>query len=150
MSKSTIQGFGDTTFDLEPREVSPEVAKDLSQALVRLMVWDAQNHIWRGASGDIDGRLIISMSGVPVNVATYGTFAVGVAAQMVLPQNPNRRQVIFLNMGAVDIYIGFNAALTQFNGMLLSVGSAWDDNLYTGPYWMVSTAAGQNVRYMEF
>lgn len=150
MAKSNVDGFGRTNMGLEPMKLDPQVSEDIIQSLCRDMGFDYQNHEWRALATDLDGRLIISMSGVAINQAIGAAVNMNVAAAILLAANPNRRQVLIYNNGGLTFYLGFNNGVLAANGMPMPAGASYIDNIYTGEYWGISPGGACNVRYMEF
>ncbi len=150
MPKAVIEGFGRSNADLQPPDPSPEISGNVQQSLDRLLVYDYTAKMFRLAAGDIDGRLIISMSGVQVNNAVYGFMPIAVGAFLLKAANPNRRQILFFNNTGAIVYLGFNGLVTAANGFVFAPGAVYSDNLYTGEYWAFQALPNGDIRYMEF
>lgn len=150
MSKSVIDGFGRTDSDLEPFDPSPDISGNVQQTLDRLMIWDKANRIWRKVASDIDGRLIISMSGVSINTAQNYAVSCGVTATQLLASNPLRRKFVFFNNGAFKIFLGFTNAVSAANGFPLASGATWVEDAYNGDIWGISPSGADDIRVMDF
>ena len=150
MPHATKQGFGNTALAIEPFEPNPEVSVDIQQTLARLMIWDEANDIWRPVASDIDGRLVISMAGVSVNIAINRAAACGVAATLLLASNPQRRKFVIYNNAAILIYLGFTNGVTAVNGFPLPAGAAFVEEAYSGEIWGIAPGGPANTRIMEF
>lgn len=150
MGHSTLDGFGRTNVDVQPENLIPDISDNIQQVLDRLMVFDYNNHIWRAVAGDLDGRLIISLTGVQVNTGVVANMALVAGANLVRPANSNRRLVRFYNNGAAILYIGFTAAVVAGAAFPFVPGSIYTEDLYTGDIWMAAPIGGGSLVYMEF
>ncbi len=150
MAKSTRDGFGRTNMALEELVLDPNISDDITQTLGRIMGFNYITRQWVGLATDIDGRLVISQSGVQTNQAIAGTVNVLLTATLIRPENPNRRQILLVNNGTTMSYIGFNAGVTALLGFPLPPGSTYEDSLYTGEYWGIAITSFCNFRFMEF
>lgn len=150
MSKSTIDGFGLTDFDLTPPERDPSVDENINQTLSRLMGWDRVRHLWRGLSTDQDGRLIISMSGIQTNNARQGATVNVPGAYRVIPANPDRRLLLLFNNVGATGYLGFDASVTALTGFPFAAGAIMRDDIYTGEWWIIAPGGAGTIPWMEF
>lgn len=150
MAKSVIDGFGRTDSDIEPFDPSPDISGNVQQTLDRLMIWDVANHIWRKAASDIDGRLVISMSGVAINIAQTYAVSAGVAASIIIPGKSTRRKFAIFNNGAFKIFVGFQPGLTAINGFPFPSGATWVEDAYIGDIWAISPSGANDLRVMDF
>lgn len=151
MGHATLSGFGNTVNDIEPLKPIPDISENIQQTLTRLMLWDNVNKIWRDAASDIDGRLIISMSGVSLNQANFGVVGAAALASLIFPVNPNRREIVFENVSTTDLWIGFNNALTTVNGFRIPRGGIYSNDRYTGEYWIIALGlAPSSLAWQEF
>ena len=149
MPHVTKAGFGYTALGIEPLKPNPDVSVDVQQTLARLMIWDEANDIWRPVASDIDGRLIVSMSGVSLNVGINRAVSCAVAATLLLASNPLRRKFVLYNNGATTMYFGFTNGVTAVNGFPLSAGAVFIEEAYNGDIWGVSPGGAVNMRILE-
>lgn len=150
MPKAVIDGFGRSNADIEPLDPSPDISQNVQQTLARLMVWDYTNHQFKLVASDIDGRLIISMSGVQINTAQHGAVFPVAGAFNIRPANVNRRYLVLYNNTGNILYIGFTAGVTAANGFMFMPGTVYTDNIYTGEYWGIQPLFAGDIRFMEF
>ena len=87
------------------------------------------------------------------DTAKKGHFTATTTAKRLFANNPKRVALSIVNSSAQTIYIGFDKAVTAIGGRdpgyeLLS-GGTWDDDHYTGEYWVVVAAATSDISYIE-
>lgn len=90
------------------------------------------------------------MSNIPgVGKGKYGNMTVGVAAVQVPFNQAPRETFIISNLGTVNVYLGFDSAVTTTTGFpILPAGGTFaiDGNVSV---WLISGTAGQDVRWIE-
>ena len=81
---------------------------------------------------------------MPTLKLTIGTTAIPVL--MFAPDMVDVAKVILQNLGATDLYWGHDANVTTDNGHLLAPNGVFIDEMELEPIWMVSSAAGGDLR----
>lgn len=85
------------------------------------------------------------------NASAPATVSVGIAATQVLAARAGRKALLIQNVHAVnDLYLGFGAAPTTGNGIKLKPGESFADEVFTGQVQGIASAAGTDVRVVEF
>ncbi len=89
-------------------------------------------------------------------VARQASALVGTSAGEALGGDPERVQVLFVNLSANDIYLGFNSQVSATNGIWLGPngGSALltadeDGPMPTYAWWAVATVAASTLHIVE-
>lgn len=81
------------------------------------------------------------------SVATVGTSAVEIASTPL----SNRASIIIQNLGSKDVFLGEANTVTTGNGIRIPRGGSFEDTNSGSAlnYWLISSAAGQDVRVFE-
>jgi hypothetical protein len=101
------------------------------------------------------GRFAISRWGGPTTPKLTNA-TVGTSASRIVLNNPRRVKLLLLNLGAFDVYVGFDSSVTTTSGLKLvaSTGTlesnaADDGEEVITELWAISGAAGQTVMISE-
>lgn len=151
MSRANVADFYKTDLALTPEIAAPNIDDEIGQSLSRLMAWYPAGNYFRRVACDVDGRLYITMSGVPILSPVYGATAVASTALKVIATNPNRRKFLLQNLGPNDCYMGFDGNLTTSLGILIPNGAVYTDDTYIGDIFMICIAAqSADIRWQVF
>lgn len=101
------------------------------------------------------GRFAISRWGGPTTPKLTST-TVGTTAIRIVTNNPRRVKLTLLNLGASDVYVGFDSSVTTSAGLKLVAATGTlesnasdDGEEVLVELWAISAAAGQTVMISE-
>lgn len=149
MGQSSVDGFGRTTFDIEPSKLSPDVSDDIQRALSMLLAWDTVNHRWQGVTVNQDGAILTTSAAPQIQAPRYGSIVIPVAAGIIFNVNLLRRQLIIEMTTGAPVWLGFDSGLTSANGFQCGPGTFFSIDNYTGVVWGISPFGAQFGRYIE-
>lgn len=114
---------------------------------------------FRGPNGS-ESILVSAANPLPVSSGAAGKTAatvpanisVSTSAVQILAANSARKALLIQNVHATnDLFLSFNAtAPTTTNGIRVKAGETYTDEGYTGVVQGIASAAGTDVRYVEF
>jgi hypothetical protein len=111
---------------------------------------DRAANFQRAVSVDATGRIFVNTAAVPVAIGATAQVAMGAVAVVIAAVNAARREILITNSGAVDVWIGFNAAVTNLTGQYLARGATFATDLYVGGIWGITAGAAGLVTLAEF
>ena len=101
------------------------------------------------------GRFAISRWGGPTT-SKLTSVTVGTTASRIVLNNPRRVKLTLLNLGASDVYVGFDSSVTTSAGIKLVASTGFlesnasdDGEEVLSEYWAISAAAGNTVMVSE-
>jgi len=80
--------------------------------------------------------------------AGYGNVSIGTTAGTIVSADTDRKALIIQNLGAGNLYIGFDSTVTTTNGFKLASGESLEINGYRGAVYGIGDATC-DVRYLE-
>ncbi len=106
---------------------------------------------WRKAIVDDGGALAVSIRPARGATATApGVLTVTDTAQLLVPANPNRLSLTIQNPTNAAIYVGYGAAPTTANGLIIpSTNGVFHETSYTGAIWLLGSGNPRNCPYVE-
>ena len=104
----------------------------------------------RGAESTA-GRYAISRWGGPTT-PSLTSVTVGTSASRIVMNNPRRVKLLLLNLGASDVYVGFDSSVTTSAGIKLVASTGFiesnaadDGEEVLGEMWAISGSSGNTV-----
>lgn len=101
------------------------------------------------------GRFAISRWGGPTTPSLTSA-TVGTSASRIVLNNPRRVKLVLLNLGASDVFVGFNSSVTTSAGIKLVASTGFiesnaadDGEEVLSELWAISAAAGNTVMILE-
>ena len=101
------------------------------------------------------GRFAIARWGGPTTPKLTSA-TVGTTASRIVTNNPRRVKLVLLNLGASDVYVGFDSSVTTSAGLklvaatgTLESNAADDGEEVLVELWAISASAGQTVMISE-
>lgn len=131
--------FRENELQLFPLDVNPDIADDLLRTISYNMYFDRINQIWRMASADAYGRILVNAGVADTGTPTpRNVTLVGNTNTQIVFANP-RRQILmieFINLG--DTAMAFTSAQLTATPVFLPPASLVVFNSYFGDVWAVS------------
>ncbi len=97
------------------------------------------------------GRFAISRWGGPTT-PSLTSVTVGTSASRIVSNNARRVKLVLLNLGASDVYVGFDSSVTTSVGIKLVASTGFlesnasdDGEEVLTEFWAISVSAGQTV-----
>jgi len=118
----------------------------------------AGNHVIGGTTVDDAHPLAVEEQGGGaglITTPTHTVLGVTAASQVALAANANRLTALFINDGALPIYLMKGAAAVANQGVRINANGGWHvisrptGNLYLGEIYAISTAAGPTNLLIE-
>lgn len=109
------------------------------------------NYIFNGTSFDrlrgTGGSLGISTVGA--TTFTTGQITVDNVVDLIKASNTNRRSIILVNQGTVDVFIGPDDTVLATTGILLKAGLAMTLDRNTGAIYGITASSSTTIGYLE-
>lgn len=150
MAKSQFPYVGNSELQLNPRDITPEIAEAFIQAFSRIMAYDEPNQIFRFLRTDSLGRLAVANNNITAGeINANSVSVVAGATQLIFAANPNR---ISFGIITSDTFLYFGTKATAPNNQvsIIPANSLYTDTEYQGDVYLNNTGTlNQFVRYYE-
>jgi hypothetical protein len=145
MGPNTVWGSHNTGYD--PIEMVQKVA---------LIVWSPSLLQWVKLTADVDGNLNVNVASTRPSLAytapAPATVSVTSTSSIVIPANANRKGLVIVNIGDVDVFFGIGATALINSGITLVPNGTWvmDVNTFTKDALHAICSATSTLSYQDY
>jgi hypothetical protein len=145
MGPNTVWGSHNTGYD--PIEMVQKVA---------LIVWSPSLLQWVKLTADVDGNLNVNVASARPSLAWTApapqTVSVTGSSSIVIPQNVNRKGLVIVNVGDVDVFFGLGATAVMNSGIALTPNGTWvmDQDTFTTADLYAICGSSSTLSFQEF